>query len=149
MRAGELVMTEDEVEAVAAELAKSGGVSWHNGQERGPLKLVMNRYRDRARAAIAALERVQAAKRALTSDPSGIEPIGSDMDAKLRAVPDEDVSNEKVSIGSLVLYKPPGDQRTYPCRIQRVEGTRVYLVPEIPACTGWVDLQGLSTAAIQ
>ena len=31
-------MTEGEVEAVAAELAKAGGVSWHSGQERGPLK---------------------------------------------------------------------------------------------------------------
>ena len=40
------MMTEGEVEAVAAELAKAGGVSWHSGQERGPLKLVMDRYRD-------------------------------------------------------------------------------------------------------
>ena len=55
-------MTDDEVEAVAAELAKAGGVSWHPGQERGPLKLVIDRYRDRARLAIAALERVRAAK---------------------------------------------------------------------------------------
>ena len=54
-------MTEGEVEAVAAELAKAGGVSWHSGQERGPLKLVMDRYRDRARLAIAALDRVRAA----------------------------------------------------------------------------------------
>ena len=56
------MMTEGEVEAVAAELAKAGGVSWHSGQERGPLKLVMDRYRDRARLAIAALDRVRAAE---------------------------------------------------------------------------------------
>ena len=41
-------MTDEEVEAVAAELAKAGGISWHARQERGPLKLVMDRYRDRA-----------------------------------------------------------------------------------------------------
>ena len=46
---GGLNMSDDEIEAVAAELAKAGGVSWHSGQERGPLKLVMDRYRDRAR----------------------------------------------------------------------------------------------------
>jgi hypothetical protein len=146
MRAGELIMTDDEVEAVAAELAKAGGLSWHNGQERGPLKLVMNRYRDRARAALAALERVQAAKQALSPDPDKVEQLGSDTEAEFGHGP---VPDEKVSIGSLVLYHPPGDQRTYACRVQRVEGNRVYLIPEIPACTGWVDLDGLSTPAIQ
>jgi hypothetical protein len=144
MRAGELVMTDDEVEAVAAELAKAGGLSWHNGQERGPLKLVMNRYRDRARAALAALERLQAAKQALAPDPDKVEQPRSNTDAKPGPV-----SEEEVSIGSLVLYHPPGDQRTYACRVQKVHGSRVYLVPEIPACTGWVDLDGLSTPAIQ
>lgn len=29
-------MTEDEVEVVAAELAKAGGVGWYPGRERGP-----------------------------------------------------------------------------------------------------------------
>jgi hypothetical protein len=149
MRAGELIMTEDEIEAVAAELARTGGLSWHNGQERGPLKLVMNRYRDRARAALAALERVQAAKQALAPDPDRVEQPGSNTDAKPGPVPDEEISDEEVSIGSLVLYHPPGDQRTYPCRVQKVHGSRVYLVPEIPACTGWVDLASLSTPAIQ
>ena len=60
------MMTEGEVEAVAAELAKAGGVSWHAGQERGPLKLVMDRYRDRARLAIAALDRVRAAEQEIS-----------------------------------------------------------------------------------
>ncbi|MFC1456462.1 hypothetical protein ACETIH_06945 [Microvirga arabica] len=59
-------MTDDEFEAVAAELAKAGRVSWHSGQERGPLKLVMDRYRDRAHLAIATLEGVRAAKQALS-----------------------------------------------------------------------------------
>jgi hypothetical protein len=31
-----LSMIDEEVEAVAAELAKAGGIRWHSGQERGP-----------------------------------------------------------------------------------------------------------------
>jgi len=138
------MMTDDEVEAVAAELAKAGGVSWHSGQERGPLKLVMDRYRDRARRAIAALERVQAAKRAVSPDPAEIEWVGLNLQTSL-----DHGSPEEIAVGSLVLYRPPGDKRTYPCRVQRVEGSRVYLVPEIPTCTGWVDLENLASPVIQ
>jgi hypothetical protein len=137
-------MIDDEVEAVAAELAKSGGVSWHSGQERGPLKLVMDRYRDRARLAIATLERLRAAKQALTPNPTKVEPLEPSAD-----LTHECVSHEEVSVGSLVLFRPPGDKRTYPCRIERVEGSRVYLVPELPTCTGWVDLDNLPFSAIQ
>lgn len=137
-------MTDDEVEAVAVELAKAGGVSWHSGQERGPLKLVMDRYRNRARLAIATLERVQAAKQAHPPDPTAIEPGSWHLPASL-----DHASHEEVAVGSLILYRPPGDKRTYPCRVQQVEGNRVYLVPEIPTCTGWVDLANLSSPAIQ
>ena len=69
-------MTEGEVEAVAAELAKAGGVSWHSGQERGPLKLVMDRYRDRARLAIAALDRVRPLSRVSLAIPSALSSLG-------------------------------------------------------------------------
>lgn len=137
-------MTDDEVEAVAAELAKASGVSWHSGQERGPLKLVMDRYRDRARLAIATLERVRAAKQALSPRPTEGERSGPGLQAAF-----EPASGEAVALGSLVLYRPPGDKRTYPCRIEKVEGTPVYLVPELPTCTGWVDLASLPTPAIQ
>jgi len=138
------MMTEGEVEAVAAELAKAGGVSWHSGQGRGPLKLVMDRYRDRARLAIAALDRVRAAHHDLSpvcirsgqyrpSAQAALEPVSSDV----------------VSEGSLVLYRPPGDKRTYSCRVEKLAGSRAYLVPEIPTCTGWVDLENLASPAIQ
>lgn len=137
-------MTDDEVEAVAAELAKAGGVSWHSGQERGPLKLVMDRYRDRARLAIAALDRVRAAEQ--SSSPGT---IGSARPEPKVQITPEPVSGEVVSEGSLVLYRPPGDKRTYPCRVERVNGSRVYLIPEIPTCTGWVDLGNLSSPSIQ
>ena len=137
-------MTEGEVEAVAAELAKAGGVSWHSGQERGPLKLVMDRYRDRARLAIAALDRVRAAEQSISRDTVGLEQLGPIAHASL-----EPVSGAVVSAGSLVLYRPPGDKRTYLCRVEKLDGSRAYLVPEIPTCTGWVDLENLASPAIQ
>jgi hypothetical protein len=138
------MMTDEEVEAVAAELAKAGGVSWHSGQERGPLKLVMDRYRDRARLAIATLDRFRAAKDGISPDPSRVEQLGASAQAAL-----EPVSSDVVSEGCLVLYRPPGDKRTYPCRVEKLYGSRAYLVPEIPTCTGWVDLENLSSPAIQ
>jgi hypothetical protein len=135
-------MAEDEIEAVAAELAKAGGVSWHSGQERGPLKLVMDRFRDRARQAIATLERVRAAKQ-------GISPVRAEKRHPTPRASLEPVTDDAVSVGSLVLYRPPGDKRTYPCRVEKLDGSRAYLVPEFPTCTGWVDLANLSSPAIQ
>jgi hypothetical protein len=137
-------MTDEEVEALAAELAKAGGVSWHSGQERGPLKLVMDRYRDRARLAIATLDRFRAAKDGISPDPSRVEQLGASAQAAL-----EPVASDVVSEGCLVLYRPPGDKRTYPCRVEKLYGSRAYLVPEIPTCTGWVDLENLSSPTIQ
>jgi hypothetical protein len=138
------MMTDEEVEAVAAELAKAGGVSWHAGQEHGPLKLVMDRYRDRARLAIATLERIRAARQDISPGPCKADQPGPSTQANL-----EPVSSDVVSEGSLVLYSPPGDKRTYPCRVEKLVGDRAYLVPDIPTCTGWVDLENLSSPAIQ
>jgi hypothetical protein len=137
-------MTDDEVEAVAAELAKAGGISWHPGHERGPLKVVMDRYRDRARLALATFERVRAAKQAISPDPAESEQLRCDSKATL-----ELISGDAVSAGSLVLYRPPGDKRMYPCRVKKVDGGLAYLEPEIPSCTGWVDLENLSSPPIQ
>lgn len=141
---GGLSMTDDEVEVVAAELAKAGGVSWHSGQESGPMKLVMNRYRDRARQAIATLERFRAAKQGIFSGEIKVVQSGPSTEDNAEAL-----SDDPISAGSLVLYRPPGDKRTYPCRIERVQGSRVYLVPELPTCTGWVDLNSIPSPAIQ
>ena len=137
-------MTEDEVEAVAAELAKAGGVSWHRGGERGPLKLVMDRYRDRARLAIATLERVRAAKQG--TSPGELKVAHCETTLEADQAP---TSHDSFLAGSLVLYRPPGDKRAYPCRVEKVEGNRVYLVPELPTCTGWVDLNSLSSPTVQ
>src|SRR3954465_12730071 len=54
-------VTDEEIEAVAEELAKAGGTSWYPGRTRGALlRSVSERYRDRARLAIAALDRLRA-----------------------------------------------------------------------------------------
>ena len=59
-------MSEEEVECVAEELAKVGGVAWYPGREPNAiLRVVSDRYRDRARVAIAALERLRALGRGL------------------------------------------------------------------------------------
>jgi hypothetical protein len=132
-------MTKDEVEAVAAELAKAGGVGWYPGRERGPLKHVADRYRDRARLAIAALDRLRASQ--LSADPTD-----STEDNQIEAGPDvpaRSMSEHSLRAGSTVLYRPPGDRRAYPCRVNKVEGSRAYLVPDIKACTGWIDVSKL------
>jgi hypothetical protein len=54
-----------------------------------------------------------------------------------------------ISVGSLVLYCPPGDQRARRCRITKVEGDRAYLVPELPDAPGWVDLESLSPPIVR
>ncbi len=137
-------MAEDEVEAVAAELARAGGLSWHAGNEQGPLKLVMSRYRDLARLAIAALERVRTAKQNIGPEPNAGEPLDTGA-----IVSSEGPSSDHLAVGSLVLYRPPGDRRTYPCRVETIQGGRAYLVPALPTCTGWVELDSVSSPVIQ
>ena len=128
-------MTEDEVEAVAAELAKAGGVGWYPGRERGPLKHVADRYRDRARLAIAALNRLRAGQQgADAADSIDIHPYEPGSSA-----PSRSLSEHSIQVGSIVLYRPPGDRRAYPCRVNMVEGSRVHLMPDIKTCTGWID----------
>ncbi|HVG48512.1 MAG TPA: hypothetical protein VM899_10315, partial [Rubellimicrobium sp.] len=137
---GHVAMTEDEVEVVAAELAKAGGVVWYPGRERGPLKHVVNRYRDRARLAIAALDRFRARLQGTNlTDSIDIGTLESSSGTSTHPAPDH-----SFQAGSLVLYRPPGDRRAYPCRVDKVEGSRVHLVPEIKACTGWIDVSQLS-----
>ena len=135
-------MTEDEVEVVAAELAKAGGVGWYPGREHGPLKHVVNRYRDRARLAIAALDRFRAGLQGSgATDGIDIGPLEPGSGTSSHLTPDH-----SFQAGSLVLYRPPGDRRAYPCRVDKVEGSRVHLVPDIKSCTGWIDVSQLLPA---
>ncbi len=130
------------MEVVAAELAKAGGVGWYPGRERGPLKHVVNRYRDRARLAIAALDRFRAGLQGSgATDGIDIGPLEPGSGTSSHLTPDH-----SFQAGSLVLYRPPGDRRAYPCRVDKVEGSRVHLVPDIKSCTGWIDVSQLLPA---
>jgi hypothetical protein len=134
-------VTEDEIEAVAEELAKAGGVSWYPGREHGPLlKVVSDRYRDRARLAIAALDRYRAQKAGAASADS----VEAEVPAHAEA---GTASDATIQVGATVVYRPPGEQRAYPCQVKRVEGGRAYLVPHLRAWTGWVSIENLSPAA--
>jgi len=128
-------MTEEEIEVVAEELAKIGGVSWYPGREKGDLiRVVCDRYRDRARLAIEALERYRAGRDASLVQDNERGP-GT-------AAPDYS-HNEDIRPGSTVIYRPPGDRRAYPCRVVEIEGNRAYLAPILRACTEWVSIEHL------
>lgn len=135
-------MTEEEIEIVAEELAKIGGVSWYPGREKGTLmRVVSDRYRDRAKIAIEALDRYRAAQKADTlnqdnghkQQPSGIV--------------SRTIDNDEIKPGSTVVYRPPGDRRAYPCRVVEIEGSRAYLAPILRACTDWVSIEHLTNQA--
>lgn len=128
-------MTEEEIEIVAEELAKIGGVSWYPGREQGTLmRVVTDRYRDRARVAIEALDRYRASRTtSVLQDNGDREPF----------TPSPAAQNE-IKPGSTVVYRPPGDRRAYPCRVVEIEGSRAYLAPILRACTDWVSIEHLT-----
>ncbi|WP_414473111.1 hypothetical protein [Microvirga sp. M2] len=128
-------MTDDEVEAVAQELAKVGGSTWYPGRTTGPLlRAVSERYLDRARVAIAALDRFRAAANA---GVTSTEPASS------REMPVDRARKQDLQVGTIVVYRPPGDQRAIACRIERIEAHRAYLVPVPQSVIGWVSLENL------
>jgi hypothetical protein len=127
-------MTEEEIEVVAEELAKIGGLSWYPGRTQGPLlRAVSERYRDRARVAIAALDRLRASIR--DSRPSQ-RPV---LEAHLNDEPSSP-PQDALQVGAIVVYRAPGDRRAVPCRIAHLEEGRAYLVPCPKPDIGWVKL---------
>lgn len=129
-------MTDEEIEAVAHELAKVGGSSWYPGRSSGPiLRAVHKRYRDRARVAIAALDRFRAARNA-TALPDSPLP-------KQENASESSALEDGFQVGTIVVYRPPGDQRALSCRIEKIENGRAYLVPVPHRPVGWVSLESL------
>ena len=131
-------MTEEEVEVVAEELAKVGGVTWYPGRVKGTLmRVVCDRYRYRARAAIEALERHRAARQGSLSQDN----------EKTDVLPPPhtgtSLCNDDIKPGATVIYRPPGDRRAYSCRVVEIEGNRAYLAPILRACTDWVSIEHL------
>ncbi|MCB8821209.1 hypothetical protein [Microvirga rosea] len=122
-------MNDEEVEIVAAELAKIGGTAWYPGREKGSvLRVVTERYRDRARVAIAALDRFRASRN------NAPQPEQLDAEDKSPSL----VATGKVKKGATVVYRPPGDRRAYPCTIEKISEDFVYLVPQMREPIGWV-----------
>ncbi|MBM1174077.1 hypothetical protein [Microvirga arabica] len=131
-------MTEEEIEVVAEELAKIGGVTWYPGRERGTLmRVVCDRYRDRARVAIEALERHRAVRQANVSQDNEKPATLSTISAPVS------LANDDIRPGATVIYRPPGDRRAYPCRVVEIKGNRAYLAPILRACTEWVSIEHL------
>ncbi len=131
-------MTEEEIEIVAEELAKIGGVSWYPGRTRGPLLRVLSeRYRERARIAIAAIDRLRAGR-----DGSSMQEAVPDDARGERPGPEH--GGDRLQVGSIVVYRPQGDKRAVRCRIEKIESTRAYLVPCPGPDFGWVSLSDLS-----
>jgi hypothetical protein len=129
-------MTEEEVEIVAQEMAKIGGTTWYPGRTSGAvLRVVNERYRDRARVAIATLERLRAGKEAL-----------SDTLAPQESTPTVDPS---LKVGSIVVYRPSGDRRAVTCQIEKLEEGRAYLVPCPKPDIGWTSLENLQPLPVR
>src|SRR5829696_1982081 len=118
-------MTEEEIEVVAEELAKIGGVTWYPGREKGTLmRVVCDRYRDRARVAIEALERHRATRQATTVFQDNERPAAPKTMSALTSL-----SSDEIKPGATVIYRPPGDRRAYSCRVVEIKGNHAYLAP--------------------
>lgn len=136
-------MTEEEVEAVAEELAKAGGISWYPGRTVGPLlRVVHERYRDRARIAIATLERLRGAGEEKGTQLN--DTISRDSGQTFEAVKS---GNDQIRVGAIVVYRPPGERRAIPCRVERLEDGRAYLIPCPKPDLGWVSIDSLSLSS--
>jgi hypothetical protein len=131
-------MTDQEVEVVAEELAKLVHVPWAPGYETSPLLHVVTEcHRAEARAILAALDQIRPGR------------SGSSFQASRSNGP-QGISYEsrsgEVRPGMTVIYRSPGDQRAYPCRIVEIQGNRAYLAPILRTCVGWISIERLQVA---
>jgi hypothetical protein len=131
-------MDEQDVEAVAQELAATDGIRWHKERALDPLlKAVYGRYKDRAGLVIAALNRC----RAKQSAPEKPAPqIHEESNTKAGAASSD---RPHIRVGTDVFYRPPSDRRQVLCSVERVHDGRAYIVPYSKPQLGWVDLDEL------
>jgi hypothetical protein len=131
-------MTGEEIEVVAEELAKLVSVPWAPGYETTPLiHVVTECHRAEARAILAALDQIRPGRSGSTFQASrSNEPQGISCQSR----------SGEVRPGITVIYRPPGDQRAYPCRIVEIQGNRAYLAPILRTCVGWICIERLQVA---
>jgi hypothetical protein len=132
-------MTDEEIEVVAEELAKLVHVPWAPGYETSPLiHVVTECHRAEARAILAALDQIRlGCSGSSFQAPRSNEPQGISCQSR----------RGEVRPGMTVIYRPPGDQRAYPCRIVEIQGNRAYLAPILRTCVGWMSIERLQVAA--
>jgi hypothetical protein len=128
-------MTNEEIEVVAEELAKLVHVPWAPGYETTPLlDVVTECHRAEARAILAALDQIRPGRSGSSFQASrSNEPQGISCQSR----------RGEVRPGMTVVYRPPSDQRAYPCRIVEIQGHRAYLAPILRTCVGWISIKRL------
>lgn len=133
-RAGNRKVTEDEIKVVAELLARIGG-NWYPERADAASRPIGNRHREVARLIINAVERARAT-----------HPSVPDNGAPSDSPPESDghiaVPTDQFHVGDTVMYRPPGDKRTIPCRIEKMEEGRAYVVPDHRE-VGWVSTHTL------
>lgn len=134
MAVGECELTEEEIKTVAEMLAKIGG-NWYPERAQAGPKFVSNRHREVAELIVAAVERSRKANQTLANDRAEAERLVEASSPTADAV-------DELQVGLAVHYRPPGDKRTIPCRIEKLEGGRAYVVPDDREI-GWVSTHSL------
>ncbi|MBZ6078409.1 hypothetical protein [Microvirga puerhi] len=127
-------MTKEEIELVAELLAKIGG-TWHPERRRSGSRAVGNRHREVARLIVEAVERSKSTNQAA---PDNSLQSGSPVDGSQFTFS----GHARLQVGAVVLYRVGADKRTVTCRIEKMEGDQVYLVPEHREI-GWVSTHTL------
>lgn len=123
-------MSEVEVELVAELLAKIGG-TWYPERTRPAVRTVGDRHREVARLILATVERTKA-ETEMTG--RGSRTTKARVDGKSPT----DADGNQLQVGATVVYRPPGDKRTFNCRVEQLERGRAYIVPDQREI-GWVS----------
>jgi hypothetical protein len=127
-------MTNEEVEIVAELLAKVGG-NWFPERARLGGKMVTSRQRDLARLILAEVERTRMRKSKSPESASSTPEVSEESGAP-------SIEQSSWTVGATVEYCPPGDKRSFTCRIEKLENGRAYLAP-VGREVGWVSTHTL------